>query len=590
MYEKMTLRDILKSTNGNKPIPLYTILKLSGKTTYNKKEFKDVTVVIGDQKFDSLEEALEAAVNGDTLKINEDLNPTASYEIAGKTVTIDLNGKTIKGNWTFPIFKITATNSNLTIKDTSDDKSGVIMHGKAEYGGAISANGSFNGSVTIEGGTIKENEGTKGGGAIGLFIHGYSNNFSVNITGGIIKDNFTSAEASVAESGGGAIYLRNANSDSQTAKISITGGTFLNNTTSTVAKVIYSSNTPIVMDGGEIYNTSILERNANDDAHLIVLKAAAKSVTLTSGTIGHENKMSVEECIDATNLTIGEGFVFKGLQCVATVGNKKFANITTALNESTMDTPAKLAQQLDLEETLIIPKNNCHLDLNGFDVVGKDQFTLIFSFAKNFKISNSAEDTPASLKKGAPSIKFDQSSDDLSSPITNTVCGGAIYACTSSSIGGPTEIKCTLENIKIEENVYEGEIENVCGTAIYLRNCDMDLTNVEIINNKDNSTSSVKDFGAVCLCDTSIFTLNSGKIANNECKTFANHVYIGSPNSQFVMYDGDIDNTVKTNELPIIFSHDTSNVDFNTIDIKGGNLADDKESVYQCFDFTNKEV
>ena len=131
-------------------------------------------------------DATTPATETTTIQLTEDLTAPeqdgASITIPeGKNITIDLNGKTLDRGLSE---KDPAANGSviintgtLTIKDSSEGKTGTIKGGNASYGGAIVSNG----TTTLESGTISENTAIQGGGVynVGTFT----------MTGGEITDN-----------------------------------------------------------------------------------------------------------------------------------------------------------------------------------------------------------------------------------------------------------------------------------------------------------------------------------------------------------------------------------------------------------------
>ncbi len=146
------------------------------------------------------------------------------------TITLDLNGHTL----TRPMTAADAggqviavmNGGQLTITDSSADKSGTITGGWAYQGGAIYV---YEGcELTIEGGTITGNRADQiSGGGYG-FGGGVENHGTMTITGGNITGN-------TAGQFGGGIHNE--------GKLTITGGTFTGNTAGTYGGAIYSNNT-----------------------------------------------------------------------------------------------------------------------------------------------------------------------------------------------------------------------------------------------------------------------------------------------------------------------------------------------------------
>lgn len=112
-------------------------------------------VKIGDTPYASLQEAVNAATSGATLKLAQNIALTEAVTVAdGTTITVDLNGKTITGAAEAAVF----TNAGaLTITDTSANHDGAVTAGS---NGVVVANtgtlnlvygaytGTFTGTIT----------------------------------------------------------------------------------------------------------------------------------------------------------------------------------------------------------------------------------------------------------------------------------------------------------------------------------------------------------------------------------------------------------------------------------------------------------
>ncbi|PXX79786.1 LysM domain-containing protein [Dielma fastidiosa] len=163
----------------------------------------------------SLADAIENANSGDTLKINSNIDlGSTGVKISGKTLTIDLNGKTVSSNAVFGTIQL-ENNASLTVTDSSMDKIGVLIGASAAImnlgtgdikinagkvavsgaGYAIYNNGS--GTITINGGTVCAE--TSSGIAITASA---SSQIVINggIVSGIIPDSISPAIVSVVVS------------------------------------------------------------------------------------------------------------------------------------------------------------------------------------------------------------------------------------------------------------------------------------------------------------------------------------------------------------------------------------------------------
>ena len=181
-------------------------------------------------KYTSLDAAITAANDGDTLKILDNINlgNGSGVTINGKSITLDLNGQTITYSGTYSITEgaesngsaITLANSaSLIVTDSSNEKNGKL-EATGSSGTAIYNESS--GKIIIESGTVS---------ALGVAIHN-KNNGAITITGGKLEATGSSGVAinnnstgkitisgnavvtSVAGAGRGTIYLDRVPTDS----------------------------------------------------------------------------------------------------------------------------------------------------------------------------------------------------------------------------------------------------------------------------------------------------------------------------------------------------------------------------------------
>ena len=153
---------------------------------------------IDGQGYETLDEAIEAAVDGDTIVL------LSSVEYSGgdiyANITLDLNGKTITATGTYVFW---FEGGSLTVKDSSAEKTGMI-DGSETVGNVFLLMGEE--SLTIESGKIHANNNV---------IYAYGNGVTVVINGGELKSYIDS---------GNIFYLVGADD-----KITVNGGTFIGN-------------------------------------------------------------------------------------------------------------------------------------------------------------------------------------------------------------------------------------------------------------------------------------------------------------------------------------------------------------------------
>ena len=140
------------------------------------------------------ETALVNAVNkGGDVKLTKDIDLSDVLRIpTGKEVTLDLNGKILDRGLTDcvdlgSVIRV-EPGAVLTVRDSSNNNSGVITGGASWNGGGICNHG----SLTLESGTISGNKAlhnTYGGGG-GIYNGSYNGSkATLTLTGGVISDN-----------------------------------------------------------------------------------------------------------------------------------------------------------------------------------------------------------------------------------------------------------------------------------------------------------------------------------------------------------------------------------------------------------------
>lgn len=171
---------------------------------------KDYVAQIGEDKYESIQAAVDAAGQNDTITLIADeivLDKSETIEVA-KKVTIDLNGKTINaGGDAFTV----VDGGDLTINGNGTVKAGTAADGSYC---AVWTNGG--GEVTINGGTYSV--GAKSGDYNDLI---YAKGGSITITGGYFNSENTQW------SNNGKYYVLNQN-NTNPGTITVSGGTFEN--------------------------------------------------------------------------------------------------------------------------------------------------------------------------------------------------------------------------------------------------------------------------------------------------------------------------------------------------------------------------
>ena len=139
-----------------------------------------------------LQAKIDAAADNATITLDSDTTITETLVITSKTLTLDLNGCTLRMTGTGSVLKVSGR-ATLTITDSSAAKSGTITGGNAEDGDGGGVYVEAYAALEMTGGCITGCRAEDGG---GVYI---DNNATLKMTGGCITDCHASY-------GGGGIY------------------------------------------------------------------------------------------------------------------------------------------------------------------------------------------------------------------------------------------------------------------------------------------------------------------------------------------------------------------------------------------------
>lgn len=204
-----------------------------------------------------MKQAVNEIQDGKTIVLTADLTAGSDDSTigvvrssAGSSFTIDLAGHTIDRNLSSEnknnkghVFDV--NKGTVTIKDSSESKTGKITGGSDENGGAIVIGGE--GTLNIEGVTISGNRATEDGGAI--FVYG-----KLNMTGGEISGNTSKSAGGIAVHKSGTITLTDTMIQNNTA--SEWGGGGINNKGIATLTDCNISGNKAGNEGGGIYQGS----------------------------------------------------------------------------------------------------------------------------------------------------------------------------------------------------------------------------------------------------------------------------------------------------------------------------------------------
>ena len=178
----------------------------NGDGTHTVKKGQYVAQV-GSTKYESLAAAIGAAQDGDTVTLLKDIDLPATAVVKGKTITLDLNGKTISNStdiwnesinaWSLISVRV---NGDLTINDTAgggtlkakendcyaldvQDKDTALTVNAGTYVGNISAIYAYDGKVTINGGHFSIQQKKDDGDPYRFTLNCYDSNYKADSAG-----------------------------------------------------------------------------------------------------------------------------------------------------------------------------------------------------------------------------------------------------------------------------------------------------------------------------------------------------------------------------------------------------------------------
>lgn len=239
-------------------------------SVYEADELAGYVAQVGDEKYTSLADAFIAA-NGNTVTLLGDVALTEKITVpAGKTVTLDLNGKTITG--TDPVasgnFALITNKGIMTIDDSVGTGSITLSaennRGWSALSAVISNEG---GTLTVKNGKIEHLGGTD-------MAYGIDNNSTLGETKVVVKggtiispyrgirafqNNKTKMNSVVMEGGKivakAGIWMHQSGADSL-GEVTVTGGKIEAASNAIVTDIHSGAKTTITIKGGEFSNTS----------------------------------------------------------------------------------------------------------------------------------------------------------------------------------------------------------------------------------------------------------------------------------------------------------------------------------------------
>ena len=185
--------------------------------------------------YNTLAEAINAAGNGDTVTLLKDVTENVTIP-AGKTITLDLNGKTINGKQVKSTPALTV-NGSVTVKDSSEAKTGTIKREDTAANSGVSSHYVIdiqgeNASLTFESGNVTNGSGivgVKGASLVRVGNDEYKDKIpTLTIKGGkFTQDNFIAIKVDYGTLNvtGGEINSANSYAIENWKEANVTGGT-----------------------------------------------------------------------------------------------------------------------------------------------------------------------------------------------------------------------------------------------------------------------------------------------------------------------------------------------------------------------------
>lgn len=460
----------------------------------------EYAATIGGTQYDTLEKAIEKAENGDTVVLAKDV--TANISI-NKSITLDLNGKTLTGLGDDSVVTITGSDTKVTVTSSAEEK-GVITGGI----GSKEHKNLFGGGLFIVDATVKlENLIVTKNQTVGL-----SGNYTRTGGGGIAAVNATVTLNNVAVTennrsaiinGGGGIFAEG-------GSLTIKGSTIEGNSSNGTGGGIFAENTLVNIDtsfiqenhtqtnGGGIYiaNDSRAQRlTFGEDTIIITMPEGESSISnttigdnITNG-LGGGMYIGGGHCLRISNSTI------TGNRVVHSSGNGQGGGIVGySMGELTLDHTAITDNEADFGGgiyALCTAAANTHITLQNGSSINK----------------NSATSFGGAIY-GAPVLK--------GIPLSITVESSSIYDNEAANGAGIAiynqfDKKDATITIKSGSKLYGNKATNGYGGGIYSQG-----TTITIGENTTNSDSDEEE---------PITNNNGASICNNQASVGGGGIY-----------------------------------------------------------------
>ena len=262
---------------------------------------------VGNVKYETLQEAVDAAGNGATVKLIDDTKENVTI---AKGLTLDLNGHTLNGGTEKGKPALTITARTVTIKDSSEAQTGTIMREDTAENSGVSSHYVIdiqgNAWVIFESGTVKNGSGNDSGKGASLVRVGddsVANYPGLNIKGGTFtQDNFIVIKVDSGDLflNGGTLNSANSYAIEDWHRATIKGGTV----NGAVAAWTYSGGhkSDLEISGGTINGDVISVNYGSTKDKVAKVSITGGTVTGTLGTYTYSGGLELTD--DAAKATI----------------------------------------------------------------------------------------------------------------------------------------------------------------------------------------------------------------------------------------------------------------------------------------------
>ena len=462
--------DIFTAADGNAVI---VETEENGSFTYSAVQS---VAQIGDSYYKTLAEAVAAAQDGATITILSDFTIEGNEGVtipAGKIITLDLNGKTIKNLVTSDSHsQLIVNKGTLTITDSSVGANGTMTNEVANgvstgdwsahnYATNIILN---HGTLTVNAGNLIQVASTN----ISYAIDNRNNNASTTINGGKLTAgyipirSFYGTNLSVNIHGGTLSGMYDLYLQSSTI-LNIDGGTFSAPTRSAIY-VEAASNITISGDA-EFSNATDREFIAFDSDNV----KDNSSLSVTGGTFNTDPSAYVADGYEAVQS--GSVWTVQEFQGVAQIGDTKYATLAEAIAAANETTGATITLLSDVtESTTWTATKSMTLDLNGYTYTNTATANIPASYTGHSSYKASMMFAPA----GSATFKVDATKGGKI--VVNPAVKDAIGLCISDNINGSTavysdnNIQFVVKGENSSNSVFEFSDNAKYGILAYYRN------------------------------------------------------------------------------------------------------------------------